>query len=74
MRRDVALEDVLRRALGRAGIVLRYEHVCRAVAGTKGDPFAAPVLQDSPEAQKGVLDGGRQRQAGESSAGISSAP
>ena len=164
MRRDVALEDVLRRALGRAGIVLRYEHVCRkkgchhvevatdaaqrecpkhnfklwpkpivrqirfhdlrhttasllmmaganpaavqrilrhrdprittevyghlapdylraevdrlrffsdspsprpqepepvravAVAGTKGDSFAAPVLQDSPDAQKGVSD------------------
>jgi len=29
MRRDVALEDILRQALGRAGIVLRYEHVCR---------------------------------------------
>lgn len=29
MRPDVALEDVLRRALGRAGIVQRYEHVCR---------------------------------------------
>jgi len=29
MRPDVALEDVLRRALGRAGIVQHYEHVCR---------------------------------------------
>jgi integrase len=29
MRRDVALEDVLRRALGRAGIVTGYRHVCR---------------------------------------------
>ena len=29
MRRGVALEDVLRGALGRAGIVLGYEHVCR---------------------------------------------
>jgi integrase len=29
MRPDVALEGVLRRALGRAGIVQGYEHVCR---------------------------------------------
>ncbi|RKG63514.1 site-specific integrase [Corallococcus sp. CA054B] len=29
MRRDVALESVLRRALGRAGIVTGYSHVCR---------------------------------------------
>jgi integrase len=29
MRPDVALEDILRRALGRAGIVKGYEHVCR---------------------------------------------
>ncbi len=29
MRRDVALEDVLRRAMGRAGMVTGYVHVCR---------------------------------------------
>ena len=29
MREDVDIENVLRRALGRAGIVLGYEHVCR---------------------------------------------
>jgi integrase len=29
MRPDVALEDILRRALGRAGIVTGYTHVCR---------------------------------------------
>jgi integrase len=29
MRQDVALEGVLRRALGRAGIVKGYQHVCR---------------------------------------------
>lgn len=29
MRPDVALEGVLRRALGRAGIVQGYVHVCR---------------------------------------------
>ncbi len=29
MRPDVALEDILRRALGRAGIVTGYDHVCR---------------------------------------------
>jgi integrase len=29
MREDTALEGVLRRALGRAGIVLGFEHVCR---------------------------------------------
>ena len=29
MRKDVALEEVLRRALGRAGIVTGYRHVCR---------------------------------------------
>jgi integrase len=28
----------------------------RAVAGTKGDPFAAPVLQGSPEAENGLRD------------------
>ena len=28
MRRNVHLEDVLRRALGRAGIVTGYRHVC----------------------------------------------
>jgi len=35
MRRDVATESVLRRAMGRAGIVLGYEHRCR---GRKGLP------------------------------------
>ena len=30
MRRDVGLEAVLRRALGRAGVVTGYTHVCRA--------------------------------------------
>ena len=29
MRPDVALENILRRALGRAGIVLGWDHVCR---------------------------------------------
>src|SRR5262249_49923286 len=29
MRRDVALDDILRRALARAGVVVGYEHRCR---------------------------------------------
>jgi integrase len=39
MRPDVALEGVLRRALGRAGIVQGYSHVCRK----KGCGYAEPA-------------------------------
>ncbi len=44
MRRDVALEDVLRRALGRAGIVTGYRHVCRrkGCGHSEVAPEAAP--------------------------------
>ncbi len=49
MRRDVALEDVLRRALGRAGIVTGYRHVCRrrgcghAEQATDAEPRRCPA-------------------------------
>jgi integrase len=39
MREDVDIENVLRRALGRAGIVLGYEHRCRR----KGCGYSAPA-------------------------------
>jgi integrase len=44
MRRDVALEDVLRRTLGRAGIVTGYRHVCRrkGCGHSEVAPDAAP--------------------------------
>ncbi len=44
MRRDVHLEDVLRRALGRAGIVTGYRHVCRrkGCGHSEAAPDAAP--------------------------------
>jgi len=44
MRRDVPLEDVLRRALGRAGIVTGYRHVCRrkGCGHSETAPDAAP--------------------------------
>lgn len=42
MRRDVKLQSILRRALGRAGIVTGYGHVCRARVNADGkrDPSA----------------------------------
>lgn len=49
MRRDVALEDVLRRAMGRAGIVTGYRQICRrkgcghAEAAPDAEPRKCPV-------------------------------
>jgi len=49
MRRDVALEDVLRRAMGRAGIVTGYRQICRrkgcghAEAAPDAEPRKCPA-------------------------------
>jgi hypothetical protein len=49
MRPDVSLESVLRRALGRAGIVLGYSHVCRAKGCGHKQAAADPTLRRCPK-------------------------
>jgi hypothetical protein len=49
MRPDVALEGVLRSALARAGIVLGYEHVCRAKDCGHAEPVADATLRTCPK-------------------------
>jgi integrase len=45
----VDLEGKLRRALGRAGIVLGYEHVCRVKGGGHSERFSNAVLRKCPK-------------------------
>jgi len=49
MRPDVALEGVLRRALGRAGIVQGYTHVCRKKDCGYSEPAPDAVQRRCPE-------------------------
>ncbi|HXJ21003.1 MAG TPA: site-specific integrase [Polyangia bacterium] len=48
MREDVAIENVLRAALGRAGIVLGYEHVCRRKGCGYAQNHDDPELRHCP--------------------------
>jgi integrase len=52
MRADVKLEHVLRRALGRAGIVLGYEHVCRRKGCGHRERAADAILRRCPTDQR----------------------
>src|SRR6185295_1929229 len=49
MRPDVALEAVLRRAMGRAGVVTGYRHVCRRKGCTHAEVAADAALRRCPE-------------------------
>jgi len=49
MRRDVALEGVLRRAMGRAGIVTGYRHVCRRQGCTHAEVAPDAAIRRCPE-------------------------
>ncbi len=49
MRPDVALENVLRRAMGRAGVVTGYRHVCRRKGCTHAEVAPDAALRRCPE-------------------------
>src|SRR5262249_43659056 len=49
MRRDVALEGVLRRAMGRAGIVTGYRHVCRRKGCKHAEAASDAALRRCPK-------------------------
>lgn len=49
MARDVGLEHVLRRAMGRAGVVTGYEHVCRKQGCSHKEAVPDDALRRCPE-------------------------